>query len=154
MELDDDTRESFRRALNGSPMYRHMRMEVRDAGEGRSMVTMEVGDQLHSLYGMLHGGAAATILDSACGIALGTMLEPGEICVTVDLRINYISNLKEGTLTGEGRVIHRGKQTGVTEAEITDQGGNLIAVGMTTHLICAPGEVRMADYPKTDKERE
>lgn len=154
MELDDEARESFRQVLNGSPMYRHMRMEVRDAGEGRSRITMEAGDQLHSLYGMLHGGAAATILDSACGIALGTLLEPGEMCVTVDLRINYISNLKEGTLTGEGRVIHRGKQTGVTEAEITDEGGNLIAVGMATHLICAPGEVRMADYQETDQERE
>ena len=154
MELDEETRAAFKEVLNKSPMYTHMQMQVLDAGDGRSKLMMKAGNELHSVYGMLHGGAAATIVDSACGIALGSLLGQGEICVTVDLRINYISNLKEGTLTGEGRVIHRGKQTGVTEAEIKDEGGNLIAVGMATHLICAPGEVRMADYQETHGEPE
>lgn len=134
-----------------TPMYCHMQMEVQDASEGHSLVTLNAREQLHSLYGMLHGGVAATIVDSACGIALGSLLEPGEMCVTVDLRINYISNLKEGILVGEGRVIHRGKQTGVTEAEIKDEAGNLIAIGMSTHLICAPEDVKMASYPDTEK---
>jgi uncharacterized protein (TIGR00369 family) len=151
MELDDRTREAFKNVLNGSPMYCHMQMEVKEAGEGHSLITLNARQQLHSLYGMLHGGVAATLLDSACGIALGSLLEPGEMCVTVDLRINYIANLKEGTLEGRGRVIHRGKQTGVSEAEIRDQAGNLIAVGMSTHLICAPGDVKMADYPQIEE---
>ncbi|HEY5532092.1 MAG TPA: PaaI family thioesterase [Candidatus Anoxymicrobiaceae bacterium] len=146
MELDENTRESFREILNNSPMYCHMKMQVVDAGEGRSRVEMQADKTLHSLYGMLHGGAVATIMDSSCGIALGSLLEPGEICVTIDLRINYVSNLREGTLIGEGRVIHRGKKTGVTEAEIRDSSGNLIAAGMATHLVCDPGDVRMADF--------
>lgn len=148
MELDESTKETFRNVLNSSPMYRHMNMKVLDAGDGRSKLEMKTSKDLHSLYGMLHGGATATIVDSACGIAVGSLLEPGEMCVTVDLRINYISNLKEGTLTAEGRVIHKGKQTGVATAEITDEKGNLIAVGMSTHLICGPGDVRMATDPE------
>jgi uncharacterized protein (TIGR00369 family) len=151
MELDESVRENFRNVLNNSPMYQHMQMRVVDAGDGRSKLEMVACSDLHSLYGMLHGGAAATIVDSACGIAVGTMLEPGEMCVTVDLRINYISNLKEGTLIAEGRVIHKGKQTGVAEAEVRDSDGNLIAVGMSTQLICAPGDVRMADYPTVEE---
>jgi uncharacterized protein (TIGR00369 family) len=148
MELDDKTREAFKKVLNGSPMYRHMQMEVQDAGEGHSRMTLNARKELHSPYGMLHGGAVASLMDSACSIALGTLLEPGEMGVTVDFRINYISNLKEGTLVCESRVIHRGKQTGVTEAEIKDEAGNLIAVGMSTHLVCAPGDVKMAGYPE------
>ena len=151
MELDDETREAFKEVLNKSPMYRHMQMQVLDAGDGRSKLMMKAEKELHSLYGMLHGGAAATIVDSACGIALGSLLEPGEMCVTVDLRINYISNMKKGTLIGEGRVIHRGKQTGVAEAEIRDDKDNLIAVGMSTHLICRPDDIRMAEYPEVGK---
>jgi uncharacterized protein (TIGR00369 family) len=151
MELDDGTSEAFKSLLNSSPMYRHMRMEVQDAGEGRSRITLKATEQMHTLYGMLHGGVAATILDTACSIALGTLLEPGEISVTVDLRVNYISNLKEGTLACEGRVIHRGKQTGVSDAEVRDEAGNLVAVGMCTHLICAPEDVRRADYADLQK---
>lgn len=150
MELDESTREAFKDILNNSPMYRHMGMRVVDAGGGHSKITLRARKDLHSLYGILHGGAAATMVDSACGIALGTLLEPGEMCVTVDLRINYISNLKEGTLVGEGRVIHRGGQTGVAQAEITDEEGNLVAVGMCTHLICGPGGVRMSTDERCD----
>ena len=149
MELDDKTRDAFKALLNNSPMYRHMRMHVVDAGEGRSRLTMEVSDDLHSLYGMLHGGGPATIVDSACGIAVGTMLEPGDMCVTVDLRVNYIASLKRGTLVADGRVVHMGKKTGVAQAEVRDQDGNLIAVGMSTHLVCGPEDVRMADKTRT-----
>jgi uncharacterized protein (TIGR00369 family) len=151
MELDEETKRTLMGILNNSPMYRHMQMLVLDAGDGHSKLEMKAGKELHSLYGMLHGGVAATILDSACGIALGSLCEPGEMCVTVDMRINYISNMKEGILVGEGHVIHKGRQTGVVEAEIKDERGNLIAVGMSTQLICRPDDLRMADYPETVK---
>ena len=42
MELDDKTREAFKTALNSSPMYRHMQMEVQDIGEGRSRITLSI----------------------------------------------------------------------------------------------------------------
>ncbi len=145
MEKDESTLEAFRDLLNNSPMYRHIQMKVVDAGEGRSRVRLNARGELHSLYGMLHGGVAATLMDSACGIAVGTLLSSGEICVTVDMRINYVSNLREGIITGEGHVIHKGKQTGVAEARITDEEGNLIAVGMSTHLICRPEDVKLAE---------
>jgi uncharacterized protein (TIGR00369 family) len=147
MELDENTLELFKSALNGSPMYRYMQMEVVDAGDGRSRITLQGRKDLQNLYGILHGGAAATILDSACGIAVGSLLEPGEICVTIDLRINYVANVGEGVLTGEGRVVHKGRRTGVAQAEIRDEEGNLIAAGMSTHLIYRPDESDTAKLP-------
>ncbi len=145
MELDEKAREAFRDVLNNSPIYQHMGMRVLEAGHGYSKLELDACSQLHSLYGMLHGGVPATIIDSACGIAVGSMLEPGEMCVTVDLRINYISNLKEGVIYAEGRVLHKGRQTGVAEAEVKDESGNLIAVGMSTHMILTPSDVRLLD---------
>jgi len=132
--------------INSSPFYRYMDMRVAEAGGGRSRIVMRVKPEMCNLYGICHGGAIATILDSSCGVAIGTTLEPGKVVVTVDMRINYISNLGSGELVGEGRVIHRGAQTGVAGAEVRDAAGELVAVGMSTHLICAPGDLRMADY--------
>jgi len=71
------------------------------------------------------------------------------MCVTVDLRVNYIASLKRGTLVADGRVVHMGKKTGVAQAEVRDQDGNLIAVGMSTHLVCGPEDVRMEDEIQT-----
>lgn len=145
MHLEDRQREAYRDGLNNSPIYRHMGMRVIEAGDGRSRLELDACSKLHSLYGMLHGGVPATIIDSACGIAVGSTLNAGEICVTVDLRINYISNLKEGVICAEGKVLHRGKQTGVAQAEVKDEAGNLIAVGMSTHMILPPKDVRLLE---------
>lgn len=145
MGLDDRAREAFRDLLNNSPMYLHMGMRVLGAGEGHSRVELDACSRLHSLYGMLHGGVPATIIDSACGIAVGSMLGPGEVCVTVDLRVNYISNLREGVILAEGRVLHKGGRTGVAQAEVRDEVGNLIAVGMSTHMVLGPEDVRVVD---------
>lgn len=128
--------------INASPFYRYMNMKVVRAGLGESLLEMDTKPEMRNLYGILHGGAITTILDSSCGIALGTLLGEGEITVTVDLRINFISNIAGGKLIGEGKVIHRGKQTGVTEARVRNEKGNLIAVGMSTHLICGIDDLR------------
>jgi acyl-CoA thioesterase len=146
MDEESERWSAIRDLINDSPFYRYMDMRVVEAADGRSKLTMRVKPEMRNLYGICHGGAIATILDSSCGIALGTMLEEGKVIVTVDMRVNYIANLGSGVLTGEGMVVHRGSQTGVVTAEIRDENGELVAVGMSTHLICSPGDVRMADY--------
>ncbi len=118
--------------LNNSPFYRYMRMEALDAGDGQSSFRLTVTEDHKNLYGILHGGVIATILDSTCSIAVASLLEPGEFSYTLDQRINYIGNLKQGTLYGRGRTIHKGRKTAVSEGEIRDEEGNLIAFGVNT----------------------
>ena len=151
MSQEEEKWTALMALINDSPFYRYMQMKVVEAGDGRSRLTMETKGEMQNLYGSLHGGAVATILDSSCGIAIGTLLKAGEIVVTVDMRINFVSNLKSGLLIGEGKVLHRGNRTGVAEAEVRDGEGNLVAVGMSTHLICEPGDVRVAGF--TDEGR-
>jgi uncharacterized protein (TIGR00369 family) len=142
MNDSDGSPQALLDLINDSPFYRYMEMKVVEAGGGRARLEMPAKDEMCNLYGMLHGGAIATILDSSCGIAVGSLLKSGEIVVTVDMRINFISNLKGGYLIGEGEVVHRGKQTGIVEAKVRDESGNLVAVGMSTHLICLPEDLR------------
>ncbi len=122
--------------LNASPYYRHIGMKVLRCCDGTSVLELDAKECTQNLYGTLHGGVLASLIDSACGVALGTLLHDGEIAVTVDLRINYISPARVGVLVAEGKVIHRGKHTGVAEACIqTKEGGVLVAKGMTTHFL-------------------
>ncbi|OFW58529.1 MAG: hypothetical protein A2V52_01120 [Actinobacteria bacterium RBG_19FT_COMBO_54_7] len=107
-------------------------MQVLEAGEGRSRLRLPVRDDFKNLYGILHGGVIAALLDSSCTIAVGSLMESDEEAVTVDQHISYISNVSKGVLFGEGRAVHKGRYTGVSRAEVRDEEGKLLAVGTAT----------------------
>jgi len=153
-EMDqEEIRQKIFALLNESPFYRHLGMEVVEAGEGRALLRLPIRGELKNLYGILHGGVIAALLDSSCSIAVGTLLGPDEAAVTLDQRINYISNAKEGVLYGEGRALHRGRFTGVGQAEVRDENGNLVAAGMTTSFVIqrSTSQVREAKDPVDER---
>jgi uncharacterized protein (TIGR00369 family) len=94
--------------------------------------------------GSVHGGFAATLLDSALGCAVHTMLKPGFGYTTVELKVNYVRPLKlsTGPVRCEGKVIHVGGRIATSEARLTDRDGKLYAHGTTTCLIFPLGEQR------------
>jgi acyl-CoA thioesterase len=113
----EEVRSKIYEILNSSPYYRYLGMEVIEAGEGRARLRLPVKDELKNLYGILHGGVIAALLDSSCSIAVGSLMGPDEASVTLDQRINFISNVSRGVLYGEGKAVHKGRYTGVGQAE-------------------------------------
>lgn len=149
----DEVRSKIYEILNSSPYYRYLGMEVIEAGEGRSRLRLPVKDELKNLYGIIHGGVIAALLDSSCSIAVGSLMGPDEASVTLDQRINFISNVSRGVLYGEGKAVHKGRYTGVGQAEVRDEEGNLVAVGMTTNFFIHTGESSMRDAKDPVDER-
>ena len=130
-----DRLELVRAAVNSSPFYLHLGMRVESCGEGRSLLVMEARESATNIYGSLHGGSLASLIDSACGLALASRLEPTETAVTVDLNIKYLRPAFPGRLSATGQVIYRGKVIGVEEAEIHQENGELLAKGTAVHVI-------------------
>jgi uncharacterized protein (TIGR00369 family) len=98
------------------------------------------GTPRHDHYnplGTVHGGYAATLLDSCVGCAVHTMLPAGSGYTTLELKVNYIRAMtdKTGPVRAEGKVISLGRQTGVAEGRLTDAGGRLLAYATTTCLV-------------------
>lgn len=87
--------------------------------------------------GSVHGGYAATLLDSCLGCAIHTALKPGQAYTTTDLRVSYIRALRGdvGPVRAEGRLIHLGRSTALAEGRIYDVHDRLYAVGSATCLI-------------------
>jgi uncharacterized protein (TIGR00369 family) len=87
--------------------------------------------------GAVHGGYAATMLDSAMTCAVQSTLAPGLACTTVDLNIHYTRSANEGTglLRAEGRIVHAGRQIATAEGRVTDPEGRVIAHATTSCLI-------------------
>jgi uncharacterized protein (TIGR00369 family) len=87
--------------------------------------------------GTVHGGFAATLLDSALGCAIFTTLAKGEAWTTLELKLNFVRPISKdtGTVEAEGRIIHRGRTVATAEGTVKDRAGKLYAHASTTCMI-------------------
>lgn len=87
--------------------------------------------------GSVHGGYIATLLDSALGCAVHTMLERGYGYTTLELKVNYVRPLtdKTGPVRAEAHVVNVSRQVGVAQGRLVDAAGRMYAWGSTTCLI-------------------
>jgi uncharacterized protein (TIGR00369 family) len=87
--------------------------------------------------GSVHGGFAATLLDSALGCAIFSMLHKGDAWTTLELKLNFVRGLTKdtGPVRAEGRIIHRGRTVATSEGDLKDSVGKLYAHATTTCMI-------------------
>jgi uncharacterized protein (TIGR00369 family) len=109
-------------------------------GAGWARFSLTPGEHHYNPIGSVHGGVAATLLDSALGCAVHTTLPAGVGYTTVDLSVTFVRPLTAttGPVQCEGRVIHVGSRVGTAEARITDADGRLYAHATATCLIMRP----------------
>ncbi len=111
--------------------------DIAGAAEGLVTVTAEPNGNHLNPAGTVHGGFAATLLDSCMGLAIQSTLERGFSQTTVEFKISLIRPIthETGMITAEGVVLNRGRRIGTAEGRITDNKGRLLAHGTTTCLI-------------------
>jgi len=95
------------------------------------------GFRHYNPIGSVHGGYAATLLDSAMGLAVHSMLPPGTGYTTLEFKISFIRGMTKdtGVVRSEGRTLNVGRRTATAEARITDASGRLLAHATTTCLV-------------------
>jgi uncharacterized protein (TIGR00369 family) len=108
-----------------------------EAEPGRALFEMEPGPQHYNPIGSVHGGIALTLLDSAMGCAVHTLLAAGVGYTTIELKTNFVRAITAdtGVIRCEGTVIHKGSRVATAEGKLTDAAGKLLAHGTTTCLI-------------------
>jgi uncharacterized protein (TIGR00369 family) len=111
--------------------------DVTEAESGRVVVTAEPRGIHLNPAGTVHGGFAATLLDSCMGLAIQSTLEKGASQTTLEFRISLVRPItpETGEIKAEGLVLSRGRRVGTAEGRITDGMGRLLAHGTTTCLI-------------------
>ena len=114
------------------PVAKLIGFELRSVEPGKSRVEFEAGPQHWNPMGGLHGGILCDIADAAMGIAYASTLAEGESFTTVELKMNFLRPFKEGHLVAEGWVVNGGRTLGMTEAEVRDDAGRLIAKASST----------------------
>lgn len=119
------------------PIGQTLEFELSEISPGKAVFTGHPGEKHLNPIGSVHGGYAATLLDSALGCAIHTVLEPGERYTTVDLNIKYLRAMLPGMgkVTATAEVVHKGRKIATSEARLVGDDGKLYATGNTTCAI-------------------
>lgn len=114
-----------------------MKFSLVEVEEGRAVFAGTPGPHAYNPIGSVHGGYAATLLDSACGCAVHSALGIHQGYTTLELKIAYHRSLSAttGPVRAEGKVVSVGKRVAFAEARITDAEGRLYASATSTLLV-------------------
>jgi uncharacterized protein (TIGR00369 family) len=116
---------------------------VEEIGGGRAVGLLQSGPQHANPMGTLHGGVLCDLSDAAMGMAFVTTLAADESFTTTALNIQFFRPVWQTLLRAEARVIHRGKNVGYVECDVTDQNGKQVAKASSSCFVLR-GEARRA----------
>jgi uncharacterized protein (TIGR00369 family) len=133
--------ERMRRLIAGDlpapPIAQLMNIRLVEADQGRAVFEGVPEEYHYNPIGMVHGGYAATLLDSAMGCAVHTMLPARVAYTTLEFKVNFVRPMKTGTgsVRAIGTVLHAGRTTALAEGRLVSADGTLYAHATTTCLL-------------------
>ncbi|WP_144475755.1 PaaI family thioesterase [Cytobacillus oceanisediminis] len=122
------------KTLSSSPVWIHLGLELLDADQGKSKVGMPVKNEFLQIFGKVHGGILATLLDATMASAINSVLEDHVFSVTAEMKIHYLRSASGPYLIGKGEVIQHGRSITVCKSEIYDAQEKLVAFATGTFV--------------------
>jgi len=115
-----------------SPYYRHLGITIVEATEGYAKLRLDFQGCLTHPFGYLHGGAIASLADSAGINAVLTILTDKQKALTLEMKINYLLPVKDTAIVAEARIVHRGKKFALADVDVKNSDGRLVAKASVT----------------------
>ncbi|HEV7475524.1 MAG TPA: PaaI family thioesterase [Pyrinomonadaceae bacterium] len=122
------------KAVDSVPFARLLGIEVETVEPGAATLALAIRPELKQNHGVVHGGAVASLIDTATAFAILSLLARGEKITTVDLTISYLRPLTAGRATAKARVVRAGRRLFVVSAEVFDGEGKLAATALSTYI--------------------
>jgi len=116
------------------PYAKFLGLELGELSDGKASLHLDVRAELKQNQGVVHGGAIASLIDTASAFAIVTRLEPDERVTTTDLTIHYLRPVTEGRLTAIAQIVRGGRRLIVLSIEVTNDRGTLVATAVTTYI--------------------
>jgi uncharacterized protein (TIGR00369 family) len=133
--------EFLRRIVDGRlprpPITETLGFDLAEVSPGFALFTMTPQFRHYNPIGTVHGGVAATLLDSCMSCAVQTTMEAGLGYTTLEIKVNMVRPITEktGPVRAEGRSLHTGRRSATAEGKILDAAGTLLAHGTTTCIV-------------------
>jgi uncharacterized protein (TIGR00369 family) len=121
--------------IGDAPFFKTISMQLEMTDETGSRLGITCDGRHKNIWGTVHGGVIASLVDATCGLSIIPLLNDDEMIMTAGLQVQYFVPVKNGDVIGRGRLIHRGRRLAHAEADILDEKGKLVAKGYATFLI-------------------
>jgi uncharacterized protein (TIGR00369 family) len=133
-ELSTARASEIRAILERIPYAKLLGFKIEDLEMGGATMEMEIREELMRNQGIVHGGAIASLIDSAMAFATLSLLEPGQRTTTVDLTVNFLRPISSGKATARAKVVRAGRRIIVLSAEVFDDAQKLVATSLSTYI--------------------
>ncbi len=123
-------------AFTKDTLMQTLAIEYIDAGDDFLVAKMPVNSNVHQPMGLLHGGATVALAESVGSAASFMFINTKEEEVRgIEISANHLRSIKEGTVFGTAKIIHKGKTLHLWEIKITDEAGHLISICKLTNMV-------------------
>lgn len=122
------------KAIKTVPFAQFLGLELEHVASGTATLGVNVRKELTQNQGVVHGGAIASLIDTATAFAIISLIAPSEKVTTVDLTISYLRPAVRGRLKGVAKVVRAGRRLFVVSAEVFDKQGKLITTALSTYI--------------------
>jgi len=133
-KLTASRRRRIEAALRNVPFAKLLGIEVDSIESGVARLALPVREELKQNHGMVHGGAIASLIDTATAFAILTVVPARDKVTTIDLTISYLRPLTKGRATAEAKVVRMGRRIIAVSAEIYDSSGTIAATALSSYL--------------------
>lgn len=122
--------------MSANTLMHTLTIRYSDVGEDFLEATMPVDPSVHQPMGILHGGATAALAESVASAASGVVLhDSGSQPVGLELAINHLKAVREGTITARARPVHLGSSTHLWQIDVRDADGDQVALAKLTMMV-------------------
>jgi len=118
-----------------SPFYQLLSMKIEEVRENYARLSIKIAKKHIQFQGAVHGGVIAGLADSAAAWAIYGSNSLEGTPVTVEMKINFLKTVKSGKLTAEARNLHKGSRIFVSDVEVNNSRGDLIAKSLVTYYL-------------------
>lgn len=134
MEITAEREQAIRERFDYNHFPRLLGIEIDSITDTSARLSVEITENLLQLAGVMHGGAIATLVDTAVAMAILGACEAHAKFTTVELKVNYLRPLKEGRAVAEARLVQNGRRIIVADCDVFDAQGKLAAKGLLTYI--------------------
>jgi uncharacterized protein (TIGR00369 family) len=139
-KLDEVRLNRIREAFASVPYAKLIGLQLGEMKPGEASLHLDIRDELKQNQGVAHGGAVASLIDTAAAFAVVTELESGEHVTTTDLTIHYLRPITSGRLTATARVVRGGRRLFVLSVQVTNDENLLMATAVTSYIKLQKGQ--------------
>lgn len=132
MKTEEEKQQAFE-VVKNTPYLKHLGIELVEISEGKAIMKLPMKNELRQPYGLLHGGATASLIDTATAFAVVAAIGTEDKATTVDLTVHYLRPVINETTICTAIVVRAGKRLITVSAEVHNEHGKLITTALSTY---------------------